>query len=135
METIVLLSWLMQVQINLATKDAAAAVVVANELMDRLSKEGPSVDMSPQMLAELRQKTLTARGVAHLQLGKTKQAREDLTAARFPERRAPPSPRRSCARLDQADPARTTASSAVARHSAGDPEKAITRFRGRFPNP
>src|SRR4051812_3045675 len=56
-------------------------------------------------------------------------------AARFPERRAPPSPRRSCARLDQANLARTTASSAVARHSAGDPEKAITSFRGRFPNP
>ncbi|HYG80685.1 MAG TPA: tetratricopeptide repeat protein, partial [Pyrinomonadaceae bacterium] len=73
---------LMQVQINLATRDAVAAVVVANELLDKLSKEGPSVDMSPQMLAELRQKTLTARGVAQLQLGKVRQAREDLTAAR-----------------------------------------------------
>ncbi len=73
---------LMQVQINLATKDAVAAVVVANELMDRLSKEGPSADISPQMLAELRQKTLTARGVAQLQLGKTREARADLTAAR-----------------------------------------------------
>ncbi|HWT03709.1 MAG TPA: tetratricopeptide repeat protein [Pyrinomonadaceae bacterium] len=73
---------LMQAQINLATKDAVAAVVVTNELMDRLSKEGPTADLSPQMLAELRQKTLTARGVAQLQLGKVKQAREDLTAAR-----------------------------------------------------
>jgi tetratricopeptide (TPR) repeat protein len=73
---------LMQAQLNLATKDPVAAVVVTNELMDRLSKEGPSQDMSPQMLAELKQKTLTARGVAELQLGKTKQAREDLTAAR-----------------------------------------------------
>jgi tetratricopeptide (TPR) repeat protein len=73
---------LMQAQMNLATKDPVAAVVVANELMDRLSKEGPTQDMSPQMLAELKQKTLTARGVAELQLGKTKQAREDLTAAR-----------------------------------------------------
>jgi tetratricopeptide (TPR) repeat protein len=72
----------MQVQINLATKDAVAAVVVANELLDRLSKEGPSADMSPQMLAELRQKTLVARGVAQLQLGKTREARADLTAAR-----------------------------------------------------
>ena len=73
---------LMQVQINLATKDAVAAVIVANELLDRLSKEGPSADMSPQMLAELRQKTLVARGVAQLQLGKTREARADLTAAR-----------------------------------------------------
>ncbi len=73
---------LMQAQINLATKDAPAAVVIANDLMDKLSQEAPSADLSPQMLAELRQRTLTARGVAQLQLGKTKQAREDLTAAR-----------------------------------------------------
>ncbi len=82
---------LMQVQINLATKDTVAAVVVANELLEKLGQEGPSADMSPQMLAELRQKTLTARGVAQLQLGKINEARADLTAARDVAPNAPSS--------------------------------------------
>jgi tetratricopeptide (TPR) repeat protein len=73
---------LMQVQINLASKDPEAAVVLANDLINSLEKEAPSPDQSPQMLAELRAKTLTARGAAYLQLRKNKQAREDLTAAR-----------------------------------------------------
>jgi tetratricopeptide (TPR) repeat protein len=73
---------LMQVQLNLAAKDPQAAVTQANELIDRLGKEAPSADASPQLLTELRTKALTARGIAQLQLGKVKQAREDLTAAR-----------------------------------------------------
>jgi len=73
---------LMQAQINLASKDPVAAVVLSNELMDRLAKASPDGDTSPQMLAELRVRTLTVRGTAQLQLGKTKQAREDLTQAR-----------------------------------------------------
>jgi tetratricopeptide (TPR) repeat protein len=74
---------LMQAQINLAAKDPVAAVVQTNELMDRLSKSAPDADTSPQMLMELRARTLTVRGTAQLQLpGKIKQAREDLTAAR-----------------------------------------------------
>ncbi|HKR01959.1 MAG TPA: tetratricopeptide repeat protein [Pyrinomonadaceae bacterium] len=73
---------LMQVQLNLAAKDPVAAVVQANELIDRLGKEAPSAETSPQLLTELRVKTLTARGIAELQLNKVKQGREDLTAAR-----------------------------------------------------
>jgi tetratricopeptide (TPR) repeat protein len=73
---------LMQAQISLSTKDAASAISQANDLMDRLDKAAPSADTSPQMLSELRVKTLTLRGQAELQLGKTKQARDDLTAAR-----------------------------------------------------
>jgi tetratricopeptide (TPR) repeat protein len=74
---------LMQAQINLAAKDPAAAVVQTNELMDRLSKSAPDADTSPQMLTELRARTLTVRGMAELQqVGKIRQAREDLTAAR-----------------------------------------------------
>ena len=73
---------LMQVQISLSSKDPAAAASQANELIERLGKEAPSAETSPQMLAELRAKTLMARGIAQLQLGKLKQAREDLTAAR-----------------------------------------------------
>lgn len=73
---------LMQAQINFAAKDPVAAIVQTNDLMDRLSKSAPDADMSPQLLMELRAKTLTLRGMAQLQTGKTKQAREDLTAAR-----------------------------------------------------
>jgi tetratricopeptide (TPR) repeat protein len=73
---------LMQAQINLASKDPVATVVQANALMDTLSKSAPDADMSPEMLTELRARTLTIRGTAQLQLGKNKQAREDLTSAR-----------------------------------------------------
>jgi tetratricopeptide (TPR) repeat protein len=77
-----LVAKLMQVQISLASKDPAAAVTLSNELIERLGKEAPSSENSPQMLTELRAKSLMARGLAQLQLSKTKQAREDLTAAR-----------------------------------------------------
>jgi tetratricopeptide (TPR) repeat protein len=77
-----LVAKLMQVQISLASKDPQAAATQATELVERLGKEAPSADTSPQMLTELRAKTMMARGIAQLQLGKFKQAREDLTAAR-----------------------------------------------------
>jgi tetratricopeptide (TPR) repeat protein len=73
---------LMQVQIYLASKDPAAAITMANELAERLTREAPSAENSPQMLTELRAKNLMARGIAQLQSGKIKQGREDLTAAR-----------------------------------------------------
>ncbi|MDT5121991.1 MAG: hypothetical protein QOC96_1473 [Acidobacteriota bacterium] len=82
---------LMQAQISLSSKDAASAIAQANDLMDRLSKAAPSADTSPQMLAELRVRTLTLRGTAELQLGKIKQARDDLTAARDLEPNTPSS--------------------------------------------
>jgi tetratricopeptide (TPR) repeat protein len=73
---------LMQVQISLASKDPASAAAQASELFERLGKEAPSADTSPQMLTEMRAKTLMARGIAQLQLNKIQQARADLTAAR-----------------------------------------------------
>lgn len=73
---------LMQAQINLASKDALAAVVQTNELMKVLDNSAPDSDTSPQMLAELRAKTFSVRGLAQLQLNKIEQARSDLTSAR-----------------------------------------------------
>ncbi|HYJ46042.1 MAG TPA: tetratricopeptide repeat protein [Pyrinomonadaceae bacterium] len=73
---------LMQAQIALASKDSAGAIAQANELMKLLDKASPDNDTSPQMLTELRAKTLTTRGTAQLQLNKTQAARDDLTAAR-----------------------------------------------------
>lgn len=73
---------LMQVQINLSSGDAKSALQLAAQLQERLSKSGPDRDTSPQMLAELKVKTLIAHGSAALQLRDTKTARQDFTAAR-----------------------------------------------------
>lgn len=73
---------LMQVQINLAAGDAKSALKLAEQLQERLAKATADRDTSPQMLAELRVKALTAHGSAALQLRDTKTARQDFTAAR-----------------------------------------------------
>ncbi|HKP37107.1 MAG TPA: tetratricopeptide repeat protein [Pyrinomonadaceae bacterium] len=73
---------LMTIQLNLASGDAKAALQLAAQLQDRLAKAAPDRDNSPQLLAELRTKTLVAHGSAALQLRDTKTARQDFTAAR-----------------------------------------------------
>lgn len=72
---------LMEVEINLASGDPKAAIKLAAGLQDRLSKAAPDRDTSPQMLAELKAKTLIAHGSAALQLRDTKTARADFLAA------------------------------------------------------
>lgn len=73
---------LMQVQINLETGDAKAALRLAGELIERLDKATPDYETSPPMLTELRAKALAARGSAQLSVGDTKAARADLVAAK-----------------------------------------------------
>ncbi|HVF49595.1 MAG TPA: tetratricopeptide repeat protein [Pyrinomonadaceae bacterium] len=73
---------LMQAQINLASGDAQSAQRQATELLERLTTATPNSRMSPQMLDELRAKSLTARGTASLQLKDTRAARADMEAAR-----------------------------------------------------
>jgi tetratricopeptide (TPR) repeat protein len=73
---------LMQVQLNLDSGDSKTALRLANELTERLGKAAPDLETSPQMFTELRSKTLTARGSAEMDLGDTKAARTDLTAAK-----------------------------------------------------
>jgi tetratricopeptide (TPR) repeat protein len=73
---------LMQVQINMAGGDVKTAMQQAAQLLDRLSKAAPDRDNSPQMLAELRTKTLIAHGSAALQMGDAKTARQDFMSAR-----------------------------------------------------
>jgi tetratricopeptide (TPR) repeat protein len=72
---------LMEVQINLASGDPKGAIKLAATLQDRLAKAAPDRDTSPQMLAELKAKTLIAHGSAALQLRDTKTARADFLAA------------------------------------------------------
>lgn len=73
---------LMQVQVNLAGNDPKQALRLASDLIDRLDKASPDAATSPQLLAELRAKALTARGSAQLRLGNTQGARQDMSAAR-----------------------------------------------------
>ncbi len=72
---------LMQVQIDLASGDAKGAMQLAANLQDRLDKAAPDRDTSPQMLSEIKVKTLLAHGSAALQLRDTKTARKDFLAA------------------------------------------------------
>ena len=73
---------LMQLQINLAAGDAKTAIVQATDLIDRLNKTAPDGDNSPQLIAELTEKTYLARGTANLRVGNNVAARQDLEAAR-----------------------------------------------------
>ena len=73
---------LMQLQVTLSTGDQKAAVALANELLARLDKTAPDNDNSPQLLAEIREKTYLSRGSAQLQLKNADAARKDFEAAR-----------------------------------------------------
>ena len=73
---------LIQAQINLAANDPKTALRLCNELIERMQKIGGGADLSPEMLMDLRAKTLTTRGSAQLQLGNASAARADLQAAR-----------------------------------------------------
>ncbi|HEY1404162.1 MAG TPA: tetratricopeptide repeat protein, partial [Pyrinomonadaceae bacterium] len=75
---------LMQVQINLAGGDAQGAQRLATDLLARLDKTAPDARNSPQLLNELRAKTLTARATTYLQSQpqNTTAARADFTQAR-----------------------------------------------------
>src|SRR4030095_9184412 len=58
------------------------ATVLATELLDSLSRTSPDSNNSPQLLAELKQKTYLARGTAQLRLSNIPAARQDFEAAR-----------------------------------------------------
>jgi tetratricopeptide (TPR) repeat protein len=73
---------LMQVQMSLWSGDAKGALRLSTELLESLSKTGPDRENSPQLLAEMRARTLMARGTAQTQLGNGAAARQDFLAAR-----------------------------------------------------
>ncbi|HEY0077638.1 MAG TPA: tetratricopeptide repeat protein [Pyrinomonadaceae bacterium] len=82
---------LIQAQISLAAGDAESARQQSSELLERLSTATPNARVTPQLLNEMRHKTLTARGSAHLRLGDFKAARADMEAAREREPNSPAS--------------------------------------------
>ena len=73
---------LMQLQLTLGTNDHKGAIALANDLLARLDKVAPDRDNSPQLLAQIREKTLLVRGTAQLQLKNVAAARQDFEAAR-----------------------------------------------------
>lgn len=73
---------LMQIQIKAADGDQKAVITLATDLLNRLSKTAPDRDNSPQLLAEIGEKSYLARGNAQLQLKNTAAARQDFEAAR-----------------------------------------------------
>jgi len=73
---------LMQVQIALAGGDAKLVNSLSSDLLNRLSKTAPDRENSPQLLAELAEKTYLARGTAQLQAKNFGAARQDFEAAR-----------------------------------------------------
>jgi tetratricopeptide (TPR) repeat protein len=73
---------LIQIQIGLASGDSKSALQTANELIQRLSKATPDSETSPQMLAELRSRALSARASGYLATKDLKAARADFMAAR-----------------------------------------------------
>ena len=73
---------LMNLQLTLGAGDNRAAATLANDLLSRLDRTAPDRDNSPQLLAEIREKTHLVRGTAQLQLQNTAGARQDFETAR-----------------------------------------------------
>ena len=76
---------LMQLQLTLAggkPADYTAAIPLASDLLARVEKTAPDRDNSPQILAEIREKTLLTRGTAQLQLKNVSAARQDYELAK-----------------------------------------------------
>lgn len=73
---------LMQLQLTLGAGDHKSAISLATDLLGRLDKVAPDRDNSPQLLAEIREKTHLVRGTAQLQLNNVAGARQDYEAAR-----------------------------------------------------
>ncbi|HEU4931775.1 MAG TPA: tetratricopeptide repeat protein, partial [Pyrinomonadaceae bacterium] len=73
---------LMQIQLALANGDQKGANLQATELLARVDKAAPDNDNTAQLIREIREKTLLARGTAQLQLRNNVEARKDFEAAR-----------------------------------------------------
>ena len=73
---------LLQVQIALASGDPKSALRLSSDLLDRLTKTAPDRDTTPQLIAEMRERTYLTRGIAQGQLNNLAGARQDFMAAR-----------------------------------------------------
>ncbi len=69
---------LLIIQASFSSGDAETALRGANELLNAVKNSYPNARIDAQDLEELRVRSLTARGLAYLELGKTPEARADL---------------------------------------------------------
>jgi tetratricopeptide (TPR) repeat protein len=70
---------LMQMQISLVAGDPRTTIRMANEFLDVLNKTPADRENTPQLLADLRQKTYITRGAANVELQKFADARKDFS--------------------------------------------------------
>ena len=73
---------LMQLQMTLNGGDQKGALALSSDLLMRLDKTAPDRENSPQLLAEIRQRTHLVRGAAQLQLRNNAGARQDFEVAK-----------------------------------------------------
>jgi tetratricopeptide (TPR) repeat protein len=76
---------LMQLQLTLYGADANAqrsTITLANDLINRVGKTAPDREHSPQVLGEIQEKALLARGTANMGLKNYAAARQDFELAR-----------------------------------------------------
>jgi tetratricopeptide (TPR) repeat protein len=73
---------LMQLQLAMSSGDQKSGLAMANDLLSRLDKAAPDRENSPQLLAEIREKTYVTRGAAQLQLRNLPAARQDFETAK-----------------------------------------------------
>jgi tetratricopeptide (TPR) repeat protein len=76
---------LMQMQLTMAggkASDYTSVISLATDLLGRIDKTAPERDSSAQVLAEVREKALLARGTAQLQLKNIAAARQDYEFAK-----------------------------------------------------
>jgi len=69
---------LLKIQASFSGGEPENALRQANELLDAVKKSYPTAELDAQGLEELRVRALTARGLAHLELGKLVEAKADL---------------------------------------------------------
>lgn len=73
---------LLQVQVNLAARDANTALRLVNDLLQRLQTATPDQQNTAQLIVELRSKALATRGSIQSALGNVPAARRDLEMVR-----------------------------------------------------
>src|SRR5688500_13073237 len=76
---------LMQLQLTLFGADSngqRSTITLANELLNRVSKTAPDRENSPQVLGEIQENTLLARGTAQMRLNSYAAARHDFEPSR-----------------------------------------------------
>lgn len=69
---------LLKIQLSFMSGNAEQALLLSNQLLEAVKTTYPTVDVTALELEDLRQRALTSRGLARLELGRLAEARADL---------------------------------------------------------